>query len=94
MFNIRKNTPAILLEKNIFPREAVKIPLLKAFEKRWDDILKIILQGINCALLQRVNSNSHKNHKMVFCGYDSGYPVSSCFIESFAATNMNFSRLN
>lgn len=55
MFNIRKNTLAILLEKNNFPREAVKIPLLKAFEKRLDDILKIILQGINCALLQRVN---------------------------------------
>lgn len=55
MFNIRKNTLAVLLEKNNFPRAAVKIPSLKAFEKRLDDIRKIILQGVNCALLQRVN---------------------------------------
>lgn len=55
MFNIRKNTLAMLFGKDNFPREAAKIPLLKAFEKRLDDILKIILQGINCALLQRVS---------------------------------------
>lgn len=41
--------------KNNFPREAVKIPRLEAFENRLDDVLEIILQGVKCTLVQGVN---------------------------------------
>lgn len=41
--------------KNNSPREAVKILLLEAFENRLDDALKIILQGVNCSLVQGVD---------------------------------------
>lgn len=49
--------------KNDFPREALKIPLLEAFENRPDDVLEIILQGVQCTLVQGVNESSHKTHK-------------------------------
>lgn len=68
----------------------MKILPLEAFENRPGDVQEIILQGVKCTLVQGVNENSHKTHIMVFCGYDSGSPGRSCFIESFAATNMNF----
>lgn len=41
--------------KNNFPREAVKIPLLEAFEDRLNDVLEIILQRVKCTLVLGVN---------------------------------------